>query len=178
MTAIDKTPKNKNYLAPAGMSFVLKRAPTVEFFCQVANIPGLSFPSVPEQANPFITIPLTGDHLQFEELQITFKVDEDLRNYREIFDWLYNTGYPETGQTSIDLYHKPSWTGEGIKSDGSLIINTNEKNPNIEVRFEDLEPISISSINMNTKDETIAYVEATARFRFTIYKFEILRPQD
>lgn len=178
MTAISKTPKNKNYLAPSGMSFVLKRAPTVEFFCQTANIPGLMFPSIPEQANPFISIPQTGDHLMFEELQITFKVDEDMKNYREIWDWLFKTGYPEEAQTSIDLYHKPTWTGEGIVSDGSLIINTNEKNPNIEIHFEGLMPLSISSIIMDTKDETVNYVEATVVFRFTMYKFEILRPQE
>lgn len=177
MTALDRTPENKNYLAPAGMSFLLKRAPTVEFFCQVANIPGLNFPSVPEAGNPFISIPKSGDHLMFEELAVTFKVDEDMKNYCEIWNWLFATGYPEDAQTSIDLYNTPRWTGEGITSDGSLIINTNEKNPNIEITFEDLMPISLSSITMDTTDRTLNYVSATAIFRYTIYKFNILRPQ-
>ena len=43
MTAIDKTPTNKNFLSPLNFQFQLKRAPYLNFFIQSINIPGVNF---------------------------------------------------------------------------------------------------------------------------------------
>ena len=37
---------------------------------------------------PFKEIPVQGDHLTFDNLEITFLVDEKLENYRELHQWL------------------------------------------------------------------------------------------
>jgi hypothetical protein len=171
---VDTTPANMNYMAPTGITFVLKRAPVTNFFCQKANIPGISFGSVPEQPTPFLAIPHTGDHLLFEELNINFKVDENLVNYLEIWNWLIAIGYPEDTDQYAALARNKTYTGQGIKSDGSLIINSNEKNPRLEIIYEDLFPVSLSSLNFDTTDESVNYISATASFRYTKYQINAL----
>ena len=92
--AVKDQPTNRNYLSPVGYRFTLKRAPNVEFFVQRVRIPGLTLPVV-ERPTPFVKIPEPGDHLEFDTLSVTFKINEDLDNYLEIFDWMIALGKPE-----------------------------------------------------------------------------------
>ena len=40
-------------------------------------------------------IPIPGDKLDYDNLNITFLVDENLENYREIHGWLTGLGFPK-----------------------------------------------------------------------------------
>ncbi len=82
---------NKNFLSPLNFKFSLKRAPHVNFFIQAVNLPGLSLPEI-DVSNPLIRVPYAGDHLLYDELQITYKVDENLRNYMELHEWIRALG--------------------------------------------------------------------------------------
>ena len=42
MSALQNLPSNINYLSPVGFRFTLANFPDVNYFCQAANIPGLS----------------------------------------------------------------------------------------------------------------------------------------
>jgi hypothetical protein len=169
MTAIDNTPFNKNFLSPLNFRFQLKRAPHVNFFCQEANLPSISFNRVPVQNTPFATIPLVGDHLTFEPLNITFKVDEDLENYLEIHNWLIALGEVESTGMYKQLQDNPSYTGETILGDISLMILSSSKNPNFDVTFKDAFPTSLSELKFRTTDENVSYITASASFRYVNY---------
>ena len=86
-----QTAINRNFLSPLNFKFQIKRAPTLNFFVQTINIPGLSLPDV-DVSNPLIRVPYPGEHLSYEELQLSFRVDEDLRNYMELHTWLRSIG--------------------------------------------------------------------------------------
>lgn len=174
MSAVSRTPINKNYLSPTGGTMIIKKIPHVTFFCQQMNIPGIGFNSVPNQPTPFVKIPQTGDHLEFQELKLQFSVDEDLKNWKEIYDWIVSIGFPEDTSQFKKLQDQPKYTGEGIKSDLSLIINTNGKIPNIDITFIDAFPVEISGIEINTTDPSIKYVTATVTFIYEQYKFNSL----
>ena len=47
-----------------------------------------------KQTNPFRDIPVPGDKFVFDTLEITFMVDENLENYREMHGWLTGIGFP------------------------------------------------------------------------------------
>ena len=72
--------QNKNFLSPTGFKFILNRAPKVVFFSNQANIPGLNLGTA-DQATYLTDIPVPGDKLQFQDLNLRFLVDEDLENY-------------------------------------------------------------------------------------------------
>ena len=95
--------ENRNFLAPTGFQFNLKRSPKVAFFCNEANIPDLNL-GVAIQANYLRDIPTPGDKIEFGDLSLRFLVDEDLSNYMEIQNWIRGLGYPEEVQEFRDLF--------------------------------------------------------------------------
>ena len=87
--------ENRNFLAPIGFKFSLQRSPGVAFFCNQANIPDLQL-GVAIQPNPLRDLPVPGDKVEFGDLNLRFLVDEDLKNYMEIQNWIRGLGYPES----------------------------------------------------------------------------------
>lgn len=158
---------NKNFLSPLNFKFMLKRAPHVNFFIQRINIPGISLQQV-ETTNPFINIAYAGDHLQYDTLEMTFKVDEDLQNYLEMHGWLRAQGKQSFSEYKA-LSAIPSYTGEGLKSDISLTVLTSNKKANYEIVFKDAFPLSLSNIDFNTTDEDVQHVLASVSFRYLYY---------
>ena len=172
MTALTNQPVNKNFLSPLGFKFFVKKTPNVNWFVQSVTIPSIVLPKT-EVSNPFINFPIGGDHLQFGDLDITFRVDEDMSNYKEIYNWLQAMGFPD----NFDQYKaiaprtrnpisglNDSATGTGIFSDASLIILTSAMNPNLEVTFIDLYPVSLSPLQFNTQFTDVNYIEAQVSF--------------
>ncbi len=174
MSALDTTPINKNFLSPLGFRFFIKKLPNVNFFVQKVNVPGIAIPQNPAMPNPFTKIPYAGDHLEFNELQLTYRVDESLTNYLEVYNWIRGLAFPESYEEYSALASKSPTSGEGLKSDASLIITTNGKSPNFECVFEDVFPINLSSMDFVTTDETVNYIEATATFLYTQFKISAL----
>lgn len=168
MTAVDNTPYNKNFLSPLNFVFQIKRSPYLNFFVQEANIPGVSV-NFPTQQNPFVRIPISGDHVDFSNLRVTFKVDEELQNWFEIHNWIRALGFPFEFEEYKNLKTAPSATGEGITSDITLVLLNQIKKPIFEVTFRDAFPISLSDLSFNTTDETVNYITATAEFRYVLY---------
>lgn len=158
---------NKNFLSPINFRFAIKRAPHVNFFVQGVNLPGLSLPDI-DVSNPLIRVPYPGDHLLYDELDLSFKVDEDLKNYMEIHEWLR-----ALGKRSYDEYktltQKTSITGETIRSDMTLTVLTSNRNANYSVTFKDAFPIKLSGINFDVTSSDIDYVPASATFRYVTY---------
>ena len=92
-TAIDRQPTKFDYASPTQFKFQLTKLPKVEYFTTACNIPGISLSSA-LQPTPLKDIPIPGDTVEFNDLEITFLVDENLENYREIHGWLRGLGFP------------------------------------------------------------------------------------
>ena len=173
MTALTRNPSNKNYLSPLVFTFAIKRAPNVNFFIQSVSLPGLMLDQV-ETSNPLIQIPYGGDHIFYEELGIHFKVNEDLSNWIEIHNWIKNMGYPDTNDQYKTLSSVPQYTGEGLKSDISLLIADSNKRLSFEVYFKDAFPISLSNLQFDSSSPGIEYIDAFCAFRYTSYDIRTL----
>ena len=168
MTTVDNTPTNKNFLSPLNFKFIMKRAPHVNFFIQKINIPTINLPST-YSPNPLVRIPQYGDHLEFEELSISFRVDEDLKNYLEIQNWLRSVGKQSYSLYS-NLANNSMFSGESLKSEISLTVLSSAKRPNYEIVFEDAFPVKISGISFDSSLEDVSYLEAEALFHYTKYE--------
>lgn len=168
MTAIDNTPENKNFLSPLNFKFQIKKAPHVNFFIQKVNIPSIAIPN-PYPNNPFVKIPYSGEHINYGDLTLTFKVDEDLQNYLEIFNWITALGKPQNFEQYKEIEEKPVTSGEGIASDISLMVLSSTKMPNYEIVFVDAFPVELSQVVFNTTDTDVNYIEASTTFKYTYY---------
>ena len=169
MTALDKNPNNKNYLSPLSFQFSIKRAPNVNFFIQSVSLPGLMLDQV-ETPNPFVQIPYQGDHIYFEELGIHFKVNEDLSNWLELYNWIIAMGFPESYDQYKSISSQPKMSGLGIKSDISLLIADSNKALTFQITFKDAFPISVSNLQFDTTIQDVSYLDAFAAFRYTTYE--------
>ena len=140
--------ENRNFLAPVGFKFTLKRSPAAAFFCNQANIPDITL-GIAEQPTYLRDIPIPGDKIQFGDLRITFLVDEDLTNFMEIQNWIRGLGYPETLKQFDELEESdPMWRGGGfgqfarsgdkIYSDGTLQILSSNLVPQFQVVFSSI----------------------------------------
>ena len=81
--AFDNQISNRNYLAPTGFRFSVSRAPKVTYFGIQVNIRSLTL-GIAQQPSYLKDIPRPGEKIDFEDLTLTFLVDEDLENYLEI----------------------------------------------------------------------------------------------
>ena len=93
MSALQNQPDNISFLSPIGFKFQLNNFPDVNYFCQSATLPGISINTI-SVPTPLKTIELSGDEVQFEELSIKFIVDENMKNWLSIYDWIVGIGFP------------------------------------------------------------------------------------
>jgi hypothetical protein len=174
MTATPGLPTNKNQLSQLGFQFRVKRLPTTNFFITRVSLPGITG-NVPGAATPFKIMPLPYDKLEYNDLAVTFKVDEDMKNWMEIFDWMVGIGFP----TKFDerrLLEAKTLEGDGVYSDGTLTIMTSAKNPNTQYMFRDLIPYSLTDLDFTTQDMDVNYLEATVNFKYLYYTIERRKP--
>jgi len=171
MTYTPRQPKNLNAIQSVHFKFQIKRSPEIEYFIQKAPIPGmaLGYEMVP---NPFVFIPKPGDHLDFNELDIVFRVDEELANYLCIHNWMRALGKPENFKEYAKIEAVPMWTGEGIYSDLSLSLLSAKQNAIFECVFEDAFPVGLSNLDFDTTQSDLTYLKASARFMYRDYKFK------
>ena len=167
-------PENRNFLSPTGFKFSLKRAPGVSFFCNSANIPDLNL-GIAIQPSYLKDIDTPGDKITFGDLSLKFLVDEDLKNYMEIQNWIRGLGYPEEVQEFRDLSAKglvkANYTNDvqNIYSDGTLQVLTNSSVPNFQVSFKDLFPYTLGTLSFDATATDVQYFTADVSFKYTIY---------
>ena len=163
-------PTNKNMLGQVGFRLVMDRLPTVTYFSQTVGLPGISLSGAPVIPNPVIDFPLPGEKLTFSPFNVTFRVDEDMKNFLELYNWLVGLGAPE----SPDQYRRfqNASVNQNNLSDGTLVILSSKYNPNLRVKFRGMFPESISELQFNTSASDIDYLEATATFRYRDYAIE------
>jgi hypothetical protein len=166
--------QNRNYLSPIGFKFTLAKEPKVTFFCNSAKIPEINAPTL-VQPSYLKDLDVPGTKLIFGDLTIRFLVDENMENYMAIHNWLTGLGFPESAQQYRDFIAP----GDGeidrnidilnSYSDGSLHILNSNYNPTATVKFKDLFPVSLSSLDFDSTSQDIQYFTADATFKYTVY---------
>lgn len=149
-------PVNRNFLSPIGFKLNLELFDGVDFFCQKANLPGISMPFI-EVPTRFRNFPIApGGGVTYDDFDVTFLIDEDLKNYNSILSWIKKNGGANEHSTNEIEY-----------SNGQLLIATSNFNPNFFVDYEKLFPISLTPITFDATVSDIEYFAATAQFKYT-----------
>ena len=183
MSARPSQIENRNFLAPTGFKFTLKRSPGVAFFCNQANIPDLNL-GIAIQPNYLRDIPTPGDKVEFGDLNLRFLVDESLENFMEVQKWIRGLGYPEEVQEFRDLERSGLIQGnymndgQNIYSDGTLQILNSNLVAQFNVFFTDLFPYSLTTLTFDATDTDIQYFTADVSFKYTSYKITDLAGND
>ena len=189
-----RQPTKLDYASPTQFKFSVIKLPKVEYFCTAANIPGITLGTA-NQPTPLKDLPIPGDKLEYDNLSITFLVDEGLENYREIHGWLTGLGFPKDYEQFRNLQGagtdrfptsknvglseelgkigKPTQDDGGVYSDATLFVLSSKNTKNVEVRFRDIYPISLSGLDYNQQATDVDYLTANVTFAYKIYEFAV-----
>lgn len=178
---------NRNFQSPLNFEFRVDRLTDFNFFIQKINIPGLTLsPATSGGTNPFAKIFHPGDHLEFGELSIDFKINEGLANWYEIFSWMQGLGYPETTNQyqalksgvikNLDGEPKsvplPQRKQGELYGQGTLLVNSSQNNPIVKITFVDIHPVGLSEIVFDTREQDVLYATSTVNFRYDYFTVE------
>lgn len=172
MSVVSKQPVNPNFLNPANFRLLIHKAPHVNWYLQDCDLPALDLPPV-EAPTPFSKVYHAGDEITYDTFRVVFKIDEDLKTWFEITNWMIGLGFPEDHQQYANLVNKgKEIPGHGLETDMTLTIMTSHLNPLYNCTFQNAFPIRISSLKFDhTRSET-QDLSVEVIFRYDIYTIE------
>ena len=185
--------ENRNFLSPVGFKFQIGKMPGVDFYCQSASIPAISMGTA-NQPTRLNNIYQPGDELYYEPLFVKFLIDENMKNWYQVHDWMreittpvttkeftYNRGTyrsvndPIPGIMDTDTnvaYMRGEWTNQW-KSDVSLFILSSNYRPVAEFVFRDAFPITLTTLNFDASVPDINYFTAEVTMRYNYFDYFI-----
>ena len=192
MASVKRQPDKLDYASPTQFRFGIHQLPKVEFFSTAATIPAIALSDV-LVPTPFKTIPMMGDQLTYDNLSISFIVDEYLENYLSIHEWMTAIGFPKNrtqfSQFKSNTSNTPSTASSpsndigdvqkptsvnALFSDATLTVLSNKNNPIVNVFFRDLYPIAMTGLSYNQGATDVEYLTAEITFAYQLYEIEVI----
>ena len=170
-SAFGKQIANRNFLSGVGFKFNLTKFPKVDFFSNSARIPELNL-ELTQQASYLKNIDVPGERLGFGDFTLRFLVDENMENYISIYTWLRGLRFPESTKQIRDITTEVDGQRDPKEAfcDGTLrILNSNYREV-AKVQFNDLFPISLTSLDFDATNTDVQFFTAEATFKYTLYK--------
>jgi hypothetical protein len=184
-----REPSVLDYASPVQFRFKCSKLPTVEFFCQTANIPGISIGTA-SMPTGLKDIPIPGEKVSYSDLAISFLVDENLNNYKEIHDWIIGLGFPQNHTQFADLQatgsdrYPGSTTGAivpetniavplsegGTYSDATLTVLNSKNIAVTEIRFHNIFPTSLGALSYDVQASDVNYLSTSVDFSYMYYE--------
>lgn len=169
-------PSNINPLQSNGFMFSVNKLPEIAFFCQEVSIPAIQLPSA-DIESPLVLAPIPGEKMTFNDLSVTFMIDENMINYVAVYDWIVGLGFQESHSQYRALMQERIGSlarNELVAgySDGTLSILNSSNNPIRTVRFVDMYPTSLSSVQLQSTTTDTTYLAGVVDFKYTYYYFD------
>ena len=184
-----REPSVLDYASPVQFRFKCSKLPTVEFFCQTANIPGISIGTA-SMPTGLKDIPIPGEKVSYSDLAISFLVDENLNNYKEIHDWIIGLVFPQNHTQFADLQatgsdrYPGSTTGAivpetniavplsegGTYSDATLTVLNSKNIAVTEIRFHNIFPTSLGALSYDVQASDVNYLAVGVDFSYMYYE--------
>lgn len=161
--------KELNLLADNAYHFEILSMPKLSLFAQTFELPGCNM-GIALQPSPMVDIPHPGDKVDFNDLQITFLVDEKLEAYKEVWKWMMYLAAPKSTEEYKKLVESESpYTRV---SDIRMNVLTNKSNITQPVVFVGCFPYALSGILFNAANTEVEHPIATASFTYAYYYFK------
>jgi len=164
---LGRHPENTNYLLQSGYELVFTRIPHVTYFCQSVSLPGVNISDVPRQTPFAAKLRLPGTTITYDDLTVNFVVDEAINNWKEVFAWMNSLVNTEdfVGYEEDDRKHY---------SDATISIKNSAMNAKFRIHFKDLFPLSLSSLDFDSRISDSEPITCSASFAYRTYEIETL----
>ena len=101
-----------------------------------------------------------GTRLAFSDLSITAQITENFDNYLETFNWMHSIASSKGSDV------------ENLKEDATLLVFTSHNNVNKTIRFTDIFPTGIGSLEFSSTQDSVNYLSTEITFSYTNFEFE------
>ena len=149
MASLTEQPKNINPLAEVQFRFDIGALPNTSFFIQSVNLPGVTLEGAVISTPQLQNFSRHTGIITYDPLNVTFLIDEYLKNWQEVFEWMI--GEENKYTTAV------------------LTILSSSMNPTMELHFKDIFPTSLSEVSFNSTSTDPVYQVATVNFNYTEY---------
>ena len=156
-------PSETNLTNPTNFRFTLPKVPTVAYFCQSVSFPSFSCPPIIFKTGRGASLKVPGMEVSHGDLSMTYLVNEDMSNYRDMQNWFKKMSAFTDGFDG--LLSTRDWMSE----QGMLTMLTNKKTPVATFAFRGLFPTTLSALEFDNTDTEGKITVATATFGFTYY---------
>ena len=171
MATLNITPVNRSFLSNNKFEFVLRRVPNFTYYVQSVNLPSMTLGSTTVNT-PFTVVSIPGNQITFGQLTLSFMVDEDMRTWYELYDWIYQLGNPESFNKRGTLKDQDDIMNS-VTSDATLYIKTNANNNNRKINFYGAYPTDLGGLDFSSTGSQ-DFLTASVTFNYTYYKLEDL----
>lgn len=142
-----------NFTVFPNMSITLQQFPLPGVYLGAAN-----------QSSPFFDKPVYGDKLNYNDLFVVFQVSEDMKNWYEIYKWMYYIGNPIEKPPTLDLTY----------TDAIMLIHTSHENPYMKVTFRDCVPVMLGDLYFSEQSMETQEMSCTLIMKYQRYDVEFL----
>ena len=159
---------NFNYLQPTSFKLVIDRTnyPNLEFFCQDFTHAGVIMNTADLGYKKIAAIPFIGDKLTYNEMIANIILDEDMKAYTEMHDWMRRI-LDEDNVTAIDRFRNANLPP--AQSDITLSILSSHNNPVVRIKYRDCIPTALTDIQFQSTGGGTEFITFGASFRFTYF---------
>ena len=176
MATLNRTvPASTSTLNPSGFFFSIQKFPEISYFIQEAPLPGISLGQA-LQVSSVHDIKTPGETLEYQDITISFLVDEYMDNYKAIHDWMVGLGFPEQHKQFRDFMsdsrnaaaYKGSDASRSV-SDCFLTIMNNDNVASHRFSFVDAFPTELSGLTFQSTASDVQYLVATVTLAYSYY---------
>lgn len=173
MPALKRSPENANLLQPTKFLLSFDRIGTSQFFCQTVNIPGINLGSASINT-PVADIYAPGNKITYEQLSVSFIINENVQTWQDIHSWFRSIASPEgfnERNRLSNIQNQFSKSKQKNYSDATLTVLSALNNPLLRIQFLNAFPTSLSGIEFDTTKSAETIITASATFRFDYFNF-------
>ena len=177
MTVLTRNPTNPNPLQPNKFVLNFSRLPNIQYFCQSVSVPGISL-SEAVITNPFVDIYSPGEKQIYDLLNVTFIVDEELKSWIEVHDWIRAMTFPtkfeeyrQLPRLSKNTVNRPEFPQF---SDASITIFSSSMKPYYRIKYYETFPTTLSTFVLTAQEGPDSIITADATFRYSYFDIEKL----
>lgn len=149
---------NTTFVSPSGFRLLIdnQKYKNAQYTVQTVALPDMSITGAPfntRQRN----ITAAPDKVEYGQFDMTFLIDEDLINYKEIHDWMMGMVVE---------------ADDGVRKtrDMSLMILNSHTNVAREIKFADAYPTNLSSLPFDATATDVEYLVGNVSFQYSYFK--------
>lgn len=156
-----------NFLQPTGFKLVIDRAQfgNFEFFASNVTHPSID---IADTLAPFrgVDAHFPGDKIQYSQMSADVMLDEDMKVYEELHNWLLRTQ-----QKAVNATDTLVTSTLKTEYDIQMLILTSHNNQVRSFKYKDAFPTSLGTVNFTSALGSIQAITVPVTFSYTQFDF-------